>query len=141
MSNALRFQKAFEDYESIRSKFFNGVESSIERFRGTWDNVLASKLNVGLVLDFSPIESCSFVPFYLKWVWLLHFLSGDALYGVKGSVGSLRIISLYEIERGIRDNVELALGSWESRQASFDINPVCRIVGRKLKGFSIETKA
>ncbi|GJY88352.1 RNA-directed DNA polymerase, eukaryota, partial [Tanacetum coccineum] len=85
MSNALRFQKAFEDYESIRSKFFNGVESSIERFRGTWDNVLASKLNVGLVLDFSPIESCSFVPFYLKWVWLLHFLSGDALYGVKYS--------------------------------------------------------
>ncbi|GJT85440.1 hypothetical protein Tco_1067157 [Tanacetum coccineum] len=49
--------------ESIRSKFFNGVDSSDRKISWVaWDNVLASKLNGGLgVLEFLRVEIVSFV--------------------------------------------------------------------------------
>ncbi|GKD15303.1 hypothetical protein Tco_1199710 [Tanacetum coccineum] len=74
--------------ESIRSKFFNGVDSSDRKISWVaWDNVLASKLNGGLgVSSFFALNASSL----LKWVW--RFISGDgslwckviqAIYGSK----------------------------------------------------------
>ncbi|GJX38825.1 RNA-directed DNA polymerase, eukaryota [Tanacetum coccineum] len=59
--------------ESIRSKFFNGVDSSDRKISWVaWDNVLASKLNGGLgVSSFFALNSA----LLLKWVW--RFISGD----------------------------------------------------------------
>ncbi|GKF72831.1 hypothetical protein Tco_0208945, partial [Tanacetum coccineum] len=59
--------------ESIRSKFFNGVDSSDRKISWVaWDNVLASKLNGGLgVSSFFPLNRA----LLLKWVW--RFISGD----------------------------------------------------------------
>ncbi|GJW40926.1 RNA-directed DNA polymerase, eukaryota [Tanacetum coccineum] len=74
--------------ESIRSKFFNGVDSSDRKISWVaWDNVLASKLNGGLgVSSFFALNRA----LLLKWVW--RFISGDgslwckviqAIYGSK----------------------------------------------------------
>ncbi|GJT99217.1 RNA-directed DNA polymerase, eukaryota [Tanacetum coccineum] len=74
--------------ESIRSKFFNGVDSSDRKISWVaWDNVLASKLNGGLgVSSFFVLNRA----LLLKWVW--RFISGDgslwckviqAIYGSK----------------------------------------------------------
>ncbi|GJR64702.1 hypothetical protein Tco_0010767 [Tanacetum coccineum] len=59
--------------ESIRSKFFNGVDSSDRKISWVaWDNVLASKLNGGLgVSSFFALNRA----LLLKWVW--RFISGD----------------------------------------------------------------
>ncbi|GJS33077.1 RNA-directed DNA polymerase, eukaryota [Tanacetum coccineum] len=74
--------------ESIRSKFFNGVDSSDRKISWVaWVNVLASKLNGGLgVSSFFALNRA----LLLKWVW--RFISGDgslwckviqAIYGSK----------------------------------------------------------
>ncbi|GKF90323.1 hypothetical protein Tco_0264286, partial [Tanacetum coccineum] len=53
--------------ESIRSKFFNGVDSSDRKISWVaWDNVLASKLNGSLgVSSFFALNRA----LLLKWVW------------------------------------------------------------------------
>ncbi|GKA12493.1 RNA-directed DNA polymerase, eukaryota [Tanacetum coccineum] len=86
-SQSLRFQRLVEDYESIRSKFFNGDSSYRKISWVAWDNVLASKLNGGLgVSSFFALNRS----LLLKWVW--RFISGDgsllckviqAIYGSK----------------------------------------------------------
>ncbi|GJY16200.1 hypothetical protein Tco_0386622 [Tanacetum coccineum] len=67
--------------ESIRSKFFNGVDSSDRKISWVaWDNVLASKLNGGLgVSSFFALKSCSF----LKWVTDQPSIGGSILREVK----------------------------------------------------------
>ncbi|GJV69854.1 hypothetical protein Tco_1485363 [Tanacetum coccineum] len=69
--------------ESIRSKFFNGVDSSDRKISWVaWDNVLASKLNGGLgVSSFFALNRA----LLLKWVW--RFISGD---------GSLCEVKIFE---------------------------------------------
>ncbi|GJR30293.1 ribonuclease H-like domain-containing protein [Tanacetum coccineum] len=64
--------------ESIRSKFFNGVDSSDRKISWVaWDNVLASKLNGGLgVSSFFALNRA----LLLKWVW--RFISGDGSFMV-----------------------------------------------------------
>ncbi|GJY30695.1 ALP1-like protein [Tanacetum coccineum] len=78
--------------ESIRSKFFNGVDSSDRKISWVaWDNVLASKLNGGLgVSSFFALNRA----LLLKWVW--RFISGD---------GSLCfpvcLLSMYKMDKEI----------------------------------------
>ncbi|GKC61053.1 hypothetical protein Tco_1088651, partial [Tanacetum coccineum] len=65
--------------ESIRSKFFNGVDSSDRKISWVaWDNVLASKLNGCLgVSSFFALNRA----LLLKWVW--RFISGDGSLWLK----------------------------------------------------------
>ncbi|GKB64945.1 RNA-directed DNA polymerase, eukaryota [Tanacetum coccineum] len=91
--------------ESIRSKFFNGVDSSDRKISWVaWDNVLASKLNGGLgVSSFFALKPA----LLLKWVW--RFISGNgslwckviqAIYGSKFDLHFPRLFAL-ELDKEI----------------------------------------
>ncbi|GKB01367.1 hypothetical protein Tco_0829411 [Tanacetum coccineum] len=84
--------------ESIRSKFFNGVDSSDRKISWVaWDNVLASKLNGGLgVSSFFALNRA----LLLKWVWRYHFLAWH-LYGVFDFLRIFPVVLLSKLDKEI----------------------------------------
>ncbi|GKA34009.1 RNA-directed DNA polymerase, eukaryota [Tanacetum coccineum] len=91
--------------ESIRSKFFNGVDSSDRKISWVaWDNVLASKLNGGLgVSSFFALNRA----LLLKWVW--RFISGDgSLWNGKKRIGGggTGLVLVFGDCGGVRDGAE-----------------------------------
>nr|GEU50388.1 RNA-directed DNA polymerase, eukaryota, reverse transcriptase zinc-binding domain protein [Tanacetum cinerariifolium] len=59
--------------EAIRSNFFNGIDSTVNKITwAAWDKILVSKKNGGLGVSSFHALNCALL---LKWVW--HFISQD----------------------------------------------------------------